>query len=163
MSISAILTTSAVAAWPMVEQNKMTVAVNELMAHLNFARTEAISRGAEVVVCPSVDQARCAEPAADYTAWDKGWLIYIDANDNGELDAGELLRMHAAPTGGLAIRSSDGRRKVIFRPTGTSGGSNLTLAVCGLSGKATARYVTLNIAGRAYVSQTTKNDKLRCS
>jgi type IV fimbrial biogenesis protein FimT len=53
---------------------------------LDFARSEAVKRGAYVTVCPSTDQATCGPSG---TNWEAGWIVFTDPNNNHTVDAGE--------------------------------------------------------------------------
>ena len=47
---------------------------DEMVVALNFARSEAIKRGARVSICPSLDAASCSTA----TNWAKGWIVFVD-------------------------------------------------------------------------------------
>lgn len=49
------------------------------------ARTEAIRRGHRVNLCKSSDRRQCA----DHGSWEAGFLLYVDVNRDGRVDAGE--------------------------------------------------------------------------
>jgi type IV fimbrial biogenesis protein FimT len=60
------------------------------------ARTEAIRRTDRVNLCKSADQRQCA----DAGSWENGFLMYVDTNHDGRLDAGEPvlgIEGHAPP------------------------------------------------------------------
>src|SRR5262245_66621849 len=62
-----------------------------LLTTIEFARSEAAQRGSPVAICgleprdatAAAGQVHCAAPGA---AWEAGWIVYGDANLNGELD-----------------------------------------------------------------------------
>lgn len=163
IAIGGTITTGAASLSNTVHDTAMTSAANELVSHLNLARSTAVARHAEVAVCPSIDQTECASAGADHTWWHGGWLVYVDANNNGQADSGEVVRVqNGRIAGAVTIRSSRHRRQVTYRPSGTSGGSTITLAVCDARGAASARYVTVSNAGRARVSRATSSE-VRCS
>jgi len=69
--------------------------VNDLLASLAFARSEAIKRSNRVVICKTEDSVNCAVTSTG-EGWEKGWIIFVDTNNNGILDGAELtLRVHA--------------------------------------------------------------------
>jgi type IV fimbrial biogenesis protein FimT len=79
MAIVAILLGSAVPAFRgAIERLQLSTTTNDLLLAINLARTEATSRRKRVAVAPRV--------AND---WSSGWHVFIDANDNGLLDADE--------------------------------------------------------------------------
>jgi type IV fimbrial biogenesis protein FimT len=65
-------------------RSRLTAAVNEFNADLQFARSEAIRRNSPVTL------RRNGGSSGD---WSQGWDIFLDPNRNGTQDAGdELLR-----------------------------------------------------------------------
>lgn len=161
LAIGGSVTTGAAGLHDFVQEHRSAAAVNELVGHLSLARSEAIKRGVEVVVCASKDGAGCADADDDYTRWD-GYLAYVDGNDNGSLDAADTaLRFAVAKSGDLAVRTSAHRRKVTFQPSGLSPGSTITFAFCDRRGAHGARYVTVQNGGRARLSRTTTSS-VRC-
>lgn len=144
-----------------VRENTQISAANKLVAHLNFARSEAIKRHTSVTMCPSVSRATCLGARGGTTSWHHGWLIFVDTNRNGAPDSEEILRQYHDEDRGLTIKTSTGRDEIIYHPTGTTGGSNLTFALCDPRGTVKARYVTVSNSGRARVSRTTTST-LRC-
>ena len=55
-----------------IEKNDVTSASNTLLADLDYARSEAVSRGTYVSICPSTNGSTCTTS----TTYDTGWLIY---------------------------------------------------------------------------------------
>ncbi len=163
LAISSVLGVGAVGLHSVVKENNMAVGVNTMIGHLNLARSEAIRRGMEVVMCPTRDGVNCDDPAADQTWWTHGYLLYADANNNGRRDADEpVIRVEHSYRSVLAVKTSKYRSKVTYQPTGLAGGSTITFAFCDNRGPAHARYVTVQNAGRARVSRTTTSDT-RCA
>ncbi len=56
-----------------IRRNQVSSASNELLAAMSYARTEAISRGQIVSICPSADGAKCTVGGK---AYEPGWLVY---------------------------------------------------------------------------------------
>lgn len=57
-----------------------------LLGSLLLARSEAIRRQQPITLCPHADQ------MCDLNApWQKGWLVFVDANHNARRDEGETL------------------------------------------------------------------------
>lgn len=56
-----------------IRRNQVSSASNELLAAMSYARTEAITRGQLVSICPSADGAACT---AGGKAYEPGWLVY---------------------------------------------------------------------------------------
>lgn len=81
-----------------IKNNRLTATVNDFVAALNIARSEAVKRGYRVSVCVSSDGATCA---AAGVSWDQGWLVFADANNNNTFDAAEAppLKVFAGVSG----------------------------------------------------------------
>jgi type IV fimbrial biogenesis protein FimT len=64
--------------------------IRELASGLSIARSEAVARGREVLMCPSSDQATCSG------TWSQGWIICSNPDESDDCDdAGdELLRVY---------------------------------------------------------------------
>ena len=77
--------------------------VEALVEALSFARAEAIKGGIRVNLCPSHDGAWCA---AD-RRWEAGWVLFADANGDGERDADEpLIRVQGPAHRGITVRGN---------------------------------------------------------
>lgn len=88
-----------------VRSNRLTSSVNDLIASLQVARSEAIKRRAPVVMCTT---GGAVDPAAGCTAapWHLGWLIFADDNANGSRDANEpALRLEGNMRKGIVVRT----------------------------------------------------------
>ncbi|WP_146908757.1 GspH/FimT family pseudopilin [Arenimonas daejeonensis] len=121
-------------------------AFHTLTTSLMSARMAAISRRMAVTVCPSADGRYCR----DDLVWEQGWIVYYDPDrEKQPSDAGAVLWHEPERTGRLAIRSTAGRHRVRYQPTGLSGGNNLTLRVCSHRGPHHLGDVVVNLAGRA--------------
>jgi type IV fimbrial biogenesis protein FimT len=155
MSIAVILLTIGVPSFvDMVNANKSSSYVNDLITDLNYARNEAITRGFNVVVCKGPTATNCTTGN-----WEDGWKVFEDCNGDfvlnsngansncpdrdgdGNADAETLLRVHAALPSGWTIKGNAGnqmKNKIAFSPTGrtsngilvTNGPLNGTLSIC---------------------------------
>jgi prepilin-type N-terminal cleavage/methylation domain-containing protein len=63
--------------------------VRRLSSSLAYARSEAVTRAEEVVVCASSNGTACN--AANDTGWASGWLVYEDDDGDGVLDGTETI------------------------------------------------------------------------
>jgi len=161
LCISGALAGGSAGMWNVVQQNAITAAANDLVTHLALARNEAITKNKRITVCPTGDQKSCLGADNDFTNWQSGWMVYVDENDNGKPDDGEIVRVQSEPTRGITIRSSRARSHVAYQPTGLSGGSTITMAICSERDPSLARYVIVSNVGRARVAQTTTSN-LKC-
>ncbi|WP_020674722.1 GspH/FimT family pseudopilin [Geopsychrobacter electrodiphilus] len=77
----------------------VTSATNDLVSALNLARSEAVTRGVNVTVCKSADQATCTTA----NTWAQGWIVFADLNGNGVVDAGEIVRVYQGAGGNTTM------------------------------------------------------------
>lgn len=141
-----------------VRDTFQTAEINTLITHLNLARSEAIKRRQDTVLCPSADGRRC-DAAKDYTWWHRGILLFVDTDGNRQPDPHDpVIRMHS-PSARLHIKSSRDRSQVVYQPNGLASGTNMTFTFCDPRGTASARYVIMSNSGRARVSSTPPDRK----
>ena len=82
------------------QQHRLQAQAEGLFDSLVLARSEALRRQLRVTLC-----ARATNTACDASGdWQQGWLVFADANDNAQLDAGEvLIEVHAAVPAALQL------------------------------------------------------------
>jgi type IV fimbrial biogenesis protein FimT len=79
LTVMAVLATIAIPDMRnLIRRNRVTAASNTLLADITYARTEAVSRGIDVSVCPSADGATCSAGKA----YDIGWIVYTYTQGN---------------------------------------------------------------------------------
>ncbi|WP_172597677.1 GspH/FimT family pseudopilin [Sulfuriflexus mobilis] len=151
MSIAVVLTTTAIPALNgLLQRSRITTEINTFVAHLHYARSEAIKRGQRVVICRSADGLSCARTEG----WHRGWITFADSNANRERDDGEaLLRVEHGEENGIIITSGQ-RRRVIYWPTGFTPGTNGTYTFCDPDYPQWAKAVILSNPGRPRLSDT---------
>lgn len=159
--IGGTLVTGGSSLWGLLQESIKTAAANDLVTHLQLARSEAVKRQVRVNICASNDQSSCAVPSAGHASWHHGWVVYADVNRNGKLDADEILRVHSPLGRRLVIHTSAARHQIGYQPTGTSGGSTVTFALCDARGSKFARYVIVSNSGRARVARRS-DGTVRC-
>ena len=126
--------------------------VSSMTVDFASARVRAISRGTDVVVCPSAGGTQCDVS----TDWLQGWMSFEDRNRNRRRDDGEdiVYLRQKGHTGGLAVTSTAGRKSIVYRPDGFSMGANLTVTYC-VKSKLHAKLV-VNNGGRTRVERPAK-------
>jgi type IV fimbrial biogenesis protein FimT len=135
-----------------VAENRVAAKTNLMMAHMQFARHSAVTRRANVVACPSIDQSRCSGD----NRWDKGWIIFIDRDNDREPDSdSSVLRVIAAQD--RLTMHSGGRHRVRFQPSGAAFGTNLTIRVCDTEERADARAIVVSNPGRVRVRKDVRD------
>jgi type IV fimbrial biogenesis protein FimT len=153
LTVVSMLATAAVPSFRhLITSQRMSGAINSLVTGLHLARSEAIKRRAQAVLCPSVDGRACHNGGSGGTVWEKGYLLYIDHNGNREFDVNDTMVWLFDATADLHIRSSAGRDHVTYQPNGMASGSNLTITFCDKHGRGTPRAVIVSNSGRPRVS-----------
>jgi type IV fimbrial biogenesis protein FimT len=118
---------------------------SDLLASLAAAATRAGVTGMHAVVCPSRDGASCTGDVD----WTPGWIVFLDADQDGDADPGERRLERVPPLPGrVHLRSTAGRSRVVFQGNGGNAGSNLTFTLCDGRGPAKARALVLANTGR---------------
>lgn len=161
LAVAAILTTTAVPSMhSVIAENRLATEVNQLVGALNLARSEAVKRGQRVVMCRSGNGLDCqATPG-----WQEGWIVFADNNGNLERDTAETISRVQGPLSDHTTITSGTRRRIVFQPLGTSGGTNATFTFCDVGAAAKRRAVILSNTGRARFSHTGPgNTPLDCS
>lgn len=128
LSLLAILAALAVPSFRSVLARRAVLAAAEAMvSDLRYARSEAIKRVTTVSVCRSDNGSTCSGSTG---AWQSGWLVFVDANGNGTLEAGdEIVRVQQAWPSIASIASTDAssdRSAFVYQPTGWSKSASQT-------------------------------------
>jgi type IV fimbrial biogenesis protein FimT len=101
--------------------SRMTGAANDMLMAFHTARTEAIKRQQRTIACMSADP-NAAVPACDGEG-NLGWVVFVDANNDGAATAGEaVILRHGAldPSLSVALVPSTNNSYVAFQPSGFS-------------------------------------------
>ena len=153
VTIASILAAVAVPSFrTFILNSQRSTAVNDLMASLQLARSEATKLGRPVVVCRSnADGTACDNG----TNWSTGWLVFVNTdNDSAVVDTGErILKLGAPVGGGVAITavSVPSGSYFTFRSFGNSS-SNGNLKFCDSRGGSSAKTIIVSNSGRARIS-----------
>ena len=127
-----------------IVESRVSAGASELVAAMQFARTEAVKRNGRVTICTSGTGTACA-PAGTSDTWANGWMVYVDADEGAggtyEYDSSvdTILRVHGALAEGSTITAdanvasylsylSDGRSQLI---DGASQAGTIGLCVTG--------------------------------
>ncbi len=131
-----------------MERHRVTLTLHLLAADMAMARSSAVVRGQQVVVCPRATGDRCGT-ASD---WGGGWLVFMDGDGNRQPDRpDDILRSTDAPAIGGRFLLWSSRPLLRYQTDGRSAHSNLTVHIC--AGSALAGQVVVNNHGRARTSR----------
>lgn len=72
-------------------RSRVTTTTNDLVTALNLARSEALRASAIAVVCAATDPDAATPACSNDTDWTTGWIVFVDANEDGAVSAGERI------------------------------------------------------------------------
>ncbi len=133
MSIVAILAAIGVPSFKYVTtSNRIATEINGLLGDMQFARSEAIKEGQSVTVCASASPYTQCTGSPAGSAWQNGWIVFLDANTSETVDPGEaILRVQPAFSGTDTFVASTNTFSAItfnrmgYAPTGVA--ANITI------------------------------------
>lgn len=149
----------------MIQNSRRTAAVNELIANLMLARSEAVKRGQAVTVCSNTSGGGMS--CTGGTNWNYGWMIFLDPDGDGAIAAtSDVLRQYVNESAGSGLTvtsATGGTGHVTLRPFNQAG-TAASVTVCDKRGAAEARRVCVSNNGRARVSEKACNgtDPITC-
>ena len=158
--IIAILASMAAPSFRSYVQDTRTAALlNDFVSLLADVRSEAVTRRAPVVLCPSSDGFVCSG------SWSDGWMAYIDLDNSGTRQAAKLKKGEACdpavnecvvqhlrpPEGGPVVTNVDDHANIGFLATGFLNGRQETFELC-IDGATGGRQVTIQASGQLTVA-----------
>jgi len=155
VTLALVAITTGIAGPPLYNltlDNRRADNVNELVSELQYARSEAITRNSDVVVCPSTGGTKC-----EATTWQSGWLIFADPNGNAAVDKGETVLKIGNAIVGATFSTAEFASFLRFRGNGRVMVKNVAestgeFTICDHRGAEYARVVQIDLAGRPVVS-----------
>jgi len=125
--------------------NQRASVMTELMNSLQFARSEAVTRGAPLTVCRSNTPSAAAPACLGGAGWETGWLVFLDVNGDGDIDAGEaVVRVRESLPANTTLR---GMNQVVFQPAGTTANTG-NLTYCDNRGISQGRRINVVAGGQ---------------
>jgi type IV fimbrial biogenesis protein FimT len=114
----------------MIGDNRLSTQANSLVSSLQFARSEALKTGTQVVVCRSTDGSTCAGGTG--TTWESGWIVFVDADNNNAISLGDaVIQSNQGLVGGNTLRSAGGfDTRITYEATGLQTASAGTFRLC---------------------------------
>lgn len=157
MALASILLALAIPSFrDSILDNQRASVSNRLITDLSFARAEAITRRADVVVCRSSDIDTCGEGSG----WEDGWIVFVDDNGDDDIDADEeILRVQNAPVSAEQLAADEDRRltirgnnnaddEVVFQAITGRPAAGGTILTCDARGFASGRVLVIAASGR---------------
>ncbi len=141
-----------------IERNQLSSNINELIATLQYARSESIRRSQRITLCRSDNATNCSG-----TGYEEGWIVFVDNNANLSLDTGEqLLKVFQGLDGSMTLRGDASfASEITYLPTGGLANANAgRFVLCKYNDLTKSRAVFITRAGRARLARDTDNDKI---
>ncbi len=154
LSIVIIITTIGIPSFMgLIRDSRMTATVNELFTSINYARSEAVTRNTNISL-----------KSKNGNSWEDGWDVYIDLDNDGNVDLpAELLETHGPLAVGYTLNSNMSGHAagvaniagvMVYKANGLmsdiTGGS---FYLCLDGDSSTSRKIAVNTLGRAKVSK----------
>jgi type IV fimbrial biogenesis protein FimT len=149
-----------------IKDHRLSGYTNELLADMNYARSEALKRATPVTTCKTTNP-QANSPACDTTAsdpWTTGRIIFVDTNKNGAINSGEqILRLRLALEDNRSVIKGDNTASggtanyITFLGDGTTSlGAQTTtppiqeryMVLCDDRGAGEKRTVAISVTGR---------------
>ena len=158
--LATLVTLAAPSVAGLVQSGNVASAVNTFLGDVRFTRSEAIRRGAPVIICrssaPEIADPVCATDSAkaeDGSGWTTGWIVFEDRNSDAAFTSGtdKLLRIQASLSG--IDKISADTNKYEYTPLGRQKWQNKSI-IFGGDGISTARQrkVCIAVTGRPRIA-----------
>ena len=157
MIVIAILSIFAGIAIPsfstLIANNRMAGQANDFLSTLQFARSEAITRGRRISICPSTSGSACTS-----SAWNGGWMVFAESLTGtvGTFDAttDTILRVYPPMQGTSSLVEIANAAVVTYQPNGSVMAAR-TFTLCPNDGSdVEGRSIPISSSGRAHVQTT---------
>lgn len=172
MLVIGILSTLAITSYSrLIFHTRIVVATSELHAALLYARSEALKRGGNVIVCRSTS-AHTTQPVCDAgnsdrainSGWGDGWIIFYDEDGDAKFSVSDTVlrvqeKLFSSNKDGSIIPTPN-RKQIKFNSFGQVYGSYIQFVVAQPAAARDTyleRYICIASGGRARV------DKIACS
>ena len=157
-----------------LKNRAVSSAGNDVISTLQTARTEAITRSTRVKACFSTTNTAGASCIAASGDTPKYLLVFIDADNGDDYDAGEDLIISSSKFGGDIVFKQDATDKtgshIIFTQRGNavfqSGANNSSayFSICDDRAEdSVSRVISLSASGRASISVIKSSSPVKCS
>ncbi len=118
LAVAAVLLGIAVPSYrSVVVRNSIAANVNEFVAGLNFARSQAVTRGRKVQICSSSNQQSC-NGGSD---WSGGWVIFVDDGSATPKPSSDTRLQVKGPSGAGFTIKSESTPSLSFNSNGFAG------------------------------------------
>lgn len=144
----------------LIRTNRLASQTNLFMTALSLARSEAVKRNTNVVVCK-----RSGTACDDNANWEDGWIVFADMDNDVTVDAGETIRLFEELDTGYTLRVGNIYTNWLrYMPKGDVRGSGglggETFRLCASDALAAndpdrSRSLNINFSGRVSIEEGT--------
>jgi len=145
-----------------IKNDRLVTQINTLVTHLAYARSEAVVRHQQVILCASTNS-DTASPSCSGSKndWAKGWILFIDADNSSTFNTGEVvLRVNQSLSPGTTLVSTAALNSIIYDTRGFSVSSGAFI-LCDDRGKDYVKSISISNTGRVRLAQ--KGEVTSCS
>ena len=140
------------------QKDRATNAANTLVATLNAARGEAITRNMRLTVCQSENRTECGTGG-----WDKGWILFTDAGVPGEVDIDDKILHFSEPLfDDMRLSSNRFESYISFYSDGTSNDTG-SFQLCNINDQDSVTSICISKTGRMTLNDgACRGQKISC-
>ena len=126
-----------------IKNDRLTSQINTFVSHLAYARSEAVLRSQQVILCASSNTTSCVGN------WGDGWMLFVDADNSSSLTANDpVLRVKQTLSGPNTLTSTMGTSFIYDSRGFAAGGNNGTFSLCDDRGVAHVKSIAISNTGR---------------
>ena len=125
-----------------IQNERLTSTTNSLLADLMLARSKAVEQNLPTILCASSNQSSCTGGSlAD------GWIVGVDTNNNGVLEADERIKVQQGIDGDVKFSNNMGGT-INYDSRGFNPGAIGMISVCDDRGVDHAKSLSISRTGR---------------
>ncbi len=125
----------------LIARNRVTAEINALHHALHLGRQEAIKRRLNLVLCQSDNGSHCTGSGN----WGRGWMLFVDNDDDGRADPGERVVRRHQPAAAVNIITN--RKRYTLRGVRRRN-TNGTFLLCDGAARVRSRALIVSYTGR---------------
>ncbi|MFB3090884.1 MAG: GspH/FimT family pseudopilin [Gammaproteobacteria bacterium] len=142
----------------LMKNNRLKAQMFDMLGSINIARSEAVKRKAQTVLCRSADPT-AGSPTCGGTSqtWTSGWIVYAkgdDATDDYDSTTDTIIGIgNAAEVDVEVMSNATGNNHLIYNTDGTlDGTAQLVYAICDDRGEEFGKQISIALVGRAVLT-----------
>lgn len=153
LAVVAILALIAVPNFrPTIQNSRIVGLTNDLLSDINYARTEALKRAANVGICMSTSGTAC-----DGGSWQSGRIVFADVNNDGAFNPGDIVLRVRERLDNNTLTSANMPNPIIFGSRGlpmtgplytSSWTSSASFSLCDDRGASKGRSIGISVTGQ---------------